>query len=43
LGPSIKEGNDVAGRRTRRETDRLCSDNEAGEREGKTEGENLKN
>jgi hypothetical protein len=31
VGLSIKEGNDVAGRRARRETDRLCSDNEAGE------------
>jgi hypothetical protein len=27
----------VAGRRTRRETDRLCSDNEAGGRHGKAE------
>jgi hypothetical protein len=29
--------NTVAGRRTRRETDRLCSDNEAGGRDGKAE------
>jgi hypothetical protein len=30
VGLSIKEGNDVEGRRTRRETDRLCSDKVAG-------------
>jgi hypothetical protein len=36
LGLSIKGGNDVAGRRTRKETDRLCSD-EAGGRDGKAE------
>jgi hypothetical protein len=36
-GPSIKGGNDVAERRTRRKTDRLCSDNEAGRRDGKAE------
>jgi hypothetical protein len=43
VGLTIKGGNYITERRTRRETDRLCSDNEAGEREGKTEGENLKN
>jgi hypothetical protein len=30
-------GNDVAGKRARREIDRLCSDNEAGGRDGKEE------
>jgi hypothetical protein len=32
-----KGGNDVAGRRARKETGRLCSDNEAGGRDGKAE------
>jgi hypothetical protein len=30
VGPSNKGGNNVAGRRTRNETDRLCSDEVAG-------------
>jgi hypothetical protein len=33
----------AAGRRARRETDRLCSDNEAGARDGKAQRKNLKN
>jgi hypothetical protein len=37
VGPSIKGGNNVAGRRARRESDRLCSDNEAGGRDGMAE------
>jgi hypothetical protein len=43
VGPSIKRKNDVAGRRARRETDRLCSDNDAGGRDDKAKRENLKN
>jgi hypothetical protein len=34
VGLSIKGGNNVAGRRTRRETDRLCSDKVAGGKGG---------
>jgi hypothetical protein len=37
MGPSIKKGNDVEGRRARKETGRLCSDNETGGRDGKAE------
>jgi hypothetical protein len=37
------QGSDVAGRRARRERDRLCSDNAAGGRDGKAERENVKN
>jgi hypothetical protein len=33
----IQNNYNVAGRRTRRETDRLCSDNEAGGGDGKAE------
>jgi hypothetical protein len=32
--PSLKGRNDAAGRRTKKETDRLCSDNEAGGSDG---------
>jgi hypothetical protein len=39
----IRPGMVVAGRRAKKETDRLCSDNEAGGRDGKAERENLKN
>jgi hypothetical protein len=43
VGPSIKEGNNVAGRRIRRKQTGLSSEKVAGGRDGIAERENLKN
>jgi hypothetical protein len=39
----LSSATDVVGRRARKEIERLCSDNKAGEWDGKEERENLKN